>query len=373
MLLQQPHQIIETEEALRTRIPFPIPLIAEKKLESLFDHDKSFIALSPLLCLTTRGPDGNIDVSIHGGKHGFVRVVNEKTLLVPLFADRRLRDPQEDIPTHSEVGLIFMIPGVTETLRINGRGTIIDRHELSDIVFLPEDSPDAVLQVEIAENYFQCPKASLRSRLWKPDAQVALSSLAHLEETPEPLSAFDDNSLSFLEHACFTFLGTCNGKEEADISPRGDPPGAFKLLNRKVLLIGDRPGNRLVDSHRNVLQYPQVGLVFLIPGISLVLMVQGRVRLTTDDDILELLTVQGKKPILGVWIDVETVFLSHSQALERARLWDTRTHIDPDKLPSLAEKITSLLKLTGKENAQLPPIEVLQAMLSEEALKKELY
>jgi predicted pyridoxine 5'-phosphate oxidase superfamily flavin-nucleotide-binding protein len=373
MLSQPPHQLIENEEALRARISLPIPLIAGKKFERLFDHDRSLIALSPLLCLTTRGPDGNIDVSIHGGKHGFVQVVNEKTLLVPLFADRRLRNPQDDIPAHSEVGLIFMIPAVTETLRINGWGTIIDKSELVDTFFPEEEQPDAVLQVEIAENYFQCPKALLRSRLWKPDAQVAPSSLVHLRETPEPLTAFDDDCLSFLEHACFTFLGTCNGKEEADISPRGDPPGAFKLLNRKVLLIGDRPGNRLVDSHRNVLQYPQVGLVFLIPGISLVLTVQGRVCLTTDNDILELLAIQGKKPVLGVWIDVETVFLSHSQALERSRVWDTQTHIDPDTLPSLAEKVTSWLKATGKENLPIPPVEVLQAMLSEEALKKELY
>ena len=374
MLLQQPHMLIQTEEELRTRIPLPISFIAEKKTPILSDLDEGFIALSPFLCIATRGSDGAINVSAHGGKPGFVRILNGKTLLIPLYADRRIRDPQEDILTHSEIGLIFMIPGATETLRVNGQGTVIDNREHLGTFFPQEELPAMALLVEIIENYMQCPKALLRSQLWKPETHIAPSSLAHLEETPVPLTAFAENSLLFLEQASFMCLGTCDGKGGADISPRGDPPGAFKVLNNKTLLIGDRPGNRLVDSHRNVLQYPSVGLAFFIPGINLVLTVQGRAHLTTDNDVLELLTVQGKKPILGVWIDVETVFLSRSQALERANTWDEETYIDPKTLPTLVERIKSLLKAVGKEDLPMPlPIEQLAASSTEEALKRELY
>jgi PPOX class probable FMN-dependent enzyme len=347
MLLPQPHTLIKTEEDLRTRISRPIALIAEKKAPTLNENDERFIAQSPFICITTRGTDGAVTVSAHSGKPGFAYVFSEKVLVIPLSVDQPLREDQQDSFTSSECGLIFLIPGINDTLRVNGQGTLINTRKQLGTFFPKNELPSSALLVDITESYVQCPKALLRAHIWNP--QIASSSLAQLKATPKPLTAFDANCRLFLEHATFLCLGTSNGQGEADISPRGDPPGAFKVLDDRVLLIGDRPGNRLVDSHHNVLQYPSVGLIFFIPGLHLTLTVRGKVSLTTDQDLLELLTVQEKKPLLAVWIDIESVFLSHSQALERSNIWKREAYTDPKTLPGLAERGMDFLKLLLKK------------------------
>jgi PPOX class probable FMN-dependent enzyme len=148
-----------------------------------------------------------------------------------------------------------------------------------------------------------------------------------------------------LDHHCRTIigksplilLGTSNASGRCDVSPKGDYPGFVRVLNDKTLAIPDLPGNNRLDTLSNLLANPQVGLIFLIPGINDVLRVNGKVRLVRDAALLESLAYQGKLPKLAIVVDVQEVFIHCTKALVRSKLWLDEYRVDRNELPSLAE------------------------------------
>ncbi|HEX6244640.1 MAG TPA: pyridoxamine 5'-phosphate oxidase family protein [Polyangiales bacterium] len=141
----------------------------------------------------------------------------------------------------------------------------------------------------------------------------------------------------FIERAPFVCLGTASGQGHCDVSPRGDPAGFVRILDDETLLLPERPGNRLADSLRNILQNPRVGLWFLIPGVSETFRVNGRATLTTDEGLLEPSRVEGKLPRLGVLIDIEEAFTHCSKAFLRADFWNPGRFLERSALPSNGE------------------------------------
>jgi len=152
----------------------------------------------------------------------------------------------------------------------------------------------------------------------------------------------NDLTRQFVERSPFMLLATSSTDGTCDVSPRGDPAGFVSILDEKTLLVPERPGNKLADSLRNVLDNPHVGLLFLIPGVGDTLRVNGRAVLTTDATLLEPLAVEGKTPKLGLLVEVDEVFTHCSKAFIRSDLWNPERHIERSELPSQGEILHSL-------------------------------
>jgi PPOX class probable FMN-dependent enzyme len=152
----------------------------------------------------------------------------------------------------------------------------------------------------------------------------------------------NDLTRQFIERSPFMLLATSSTDGTCDVSPRGDPAGFVHILDEKTLLVPERPGNKLADSLRNVLDNPHVGLLFLIPGVGDTLRVNGRAALTTDATLLEPLAVEAKTPKLGLLVEVDEVFTHCSKAFIRSDLWNPERHIERSELPSQGEILHSL-------------------------------
>lgn len=164
---------IATETALREIIGDAHPITVDKEMDRLDKHARHFITLSPFLCLGTTNGDGQADVSPRGDPAGFVKVVDDRTLLIPERPGNRRADSMLNVMTEPVVGLIFFVPGIEETLRISGRATVLDdADQLADLA-VNGKAPKLGVRVEVERVFFHCAKALKRSRLWDPDSRVA--------------------------------------------------------------------------------------------------------------------------------------------------------------------------------------------------------
>jgi PPOX class probable FMN-dependent enzyme len=169
---------ITDEAALRALIGGePSDLVRRKVSDRVNDLTCQFIDRSPFLCLATSAPDGTCDVSPRGDPVGFVRILDEKHLLIPDRPGNRLADSLRNILRNPNVGLLFFIPGVGDTLRVNGRATIVDDPELLEGSVVEGKTPKIGLLIEIDEVFTHCSKAFLRSELWDPERHVDRTEL----------------------------------------------------------------------------------------------------------------------------------------------------------------------------------------------------
>ena len=158
---------------LRAVIGEPIPEIAEKEMPALDRHCRHFISLSPFLCLGTSGDDGRHDVSPRGDPPGFVQVIDDKTLLIPERPGNRRADSMSNILENPSVGIIFFLPGVEETLRVNGRASVERDAERLAAMVVNGKVPKLAIRIDIEQVFFHCAKALKRSKLWHPDTPIA--------------------------------------------------------------------------------------------------------------------------------------------------------------------------------------------------------
>jgi PPOX class probable FMN-dependent enzyme len=178
---------ISTIEDLDRLYGEPVPAALVKEIDYISDEYRPFIEKSPFVVLATVGPEG-LDCSPRGDPPGFVEVVDRKTVLVPDRRGNNRVDALRNIVRDPRVSLLFMIPGVGNTLRINGRAEIRDDEELLARFAMRGKLPRSVLKVTTDAVYFQCPKALIRSRIWSQDAQIARSELPSSGEILEKLS-----------------------------------------------------------------------------------------------------------------------------------------------------------------------------------------
>jgi uncharacterized protein len=129
--------------------------------------------------------------------------------------------------------------------------------------------------------------------------------------------------------------GTC------DVSPKGDPPGFTLVLDESTIAIPERPGNRRADGFHNVLDNPHVGLIYLIPGRTDTLRINGRASIVGDADFFDRMVVKGHRPQLALVVEIEQIFHHCAKAFLRSRTWDPQTW-DPDALPSRARLIKEI-------------------------------
>lgn len=158
--------LIKDEAELRSLFPATHALAAAKCLKRLDKHAIDFIARSPFLCIGTQTLNGTADVSPRGDPCGFVKVLDDKTLLIPDRPGNNRLDTQSNIVANASVGLLFMIPGFDETLRINGKAYITHDRDLLALTTVQGRTSTTAIVVRIDEAFLHCAKAFRRSKLW---------------------------------------------------------------------------------------------------------------------------------------------------------------------------------------------------------------
>ena len=168
---------IRDEAQLRAVLGMPTDLVRAKVRDTLDPLTRQFVERSPFLLLATSAEDGSCDVSPRGDPPGFVRILDERTLLVPERPGNRLADSLRNVLSNDRVGLLFVIPGVGDTLRVNGRATLVTDEELLAPSAVEGKVPRVGFLIEVDEVFTHCSKAFLRSALWDPSRYVERSEL----------------------------------------------------------------------------------------------------------------------------------------------------------------------------------------------------
>jgi PPOX class probable FMN-dependent enzyme len=148
----------------------PIPRVAQKERPVLDPMDVVWISRSPFLMIATSAVDGSCDVSPKGDPAGFVRVLDERTIAVPERPGNRRVDGYRNVLSNPHVGLIFLVPGRNDTLRVNGRARLVRDAPCFDAMVVKGHRPILALEVDVEEVFYHCAKAFLRSGLWTPES-----------------------------------------------------------------------------------------------------------------------------------------------------------------------------------------------------------
>ena len=247
-----------------------------------------------------RSGENDLRITACGGEPGFAHAIDGSTLALSLAA----MDDASTAQVGHGFGALFLMPGIGETLRVNGRVAGIDRERI---------------EIAVEECFVHCAKALIRSGFWSAQ--------------PGATAPSDDEA--FLCASRFMALATMDAQGRADVSPKGDPQGAMLRLHEGAVWYADRPGNRRVDGFRNILTQPRIAAIALVPGSTRIALVSGMARISTEARPRELFTVEGKTPIVATRVEHPRIQLRESPAVARARLWPVReiAHgIDPAAL-----------------------------------------
>ena len=198
----------------------------------------------------------------------------------------------------------------------------------------PTSARPAVLDAEAAR--------ALVASYGKPSAIAAVKDIGRI----------DQHLRRYIEMSPFCCVATADADGKQDVTPRGDPPGSFKVFGEHTVAIPDRPGNNRLDTLKNLLANPQVGLIFLLPGMDETVRVNGTAMLSTDPELLESMAVEGRKPKCAIVVEVREAYLHCAKAFRRSRLWDPATRIDRGTLPSLACMIRDQIGLSEEATRQ---------------------
>jgi len=260
------------------------PLVHLKSIDHLDPGALGWIAASPLM-FACFGDTSGVEVTLGGGAPAWVSASAHELYLPTL-----LLDAPELADAGKSFGSFFMIPSISEILRVNGK-----------VVHVSEDA----IRIAVEECYFHCGKALIRSEFWHavPNENTSTSNM------------------HFVAASRFLVLATIDADGCADVSPKGDPAGAMAQLDEKSLWFADRPGNKRIDSFRNILTQPRVAVALVIPGTDQVMLVSGLAKITDDQETRSQFAVQEKIPELVTGIGDLVLQLRKSPALARANIW----------------------------------------------------
>ena len=170
-------EVVGSEAELREIVGPPLARSVKKQIARLDAHCRALIAASPFVLVASSDASGRVDVSPKGDPPGFVQVLDDETLAIPDRPGNRRADTFTNVLQNPGVGLIFLIPGKLETLRVNGRARIVRDAALSDRMAVHGKAPELVLVVTVEEAFIHCGKCMLRSQLWESDAWARVDGL----------------------------------------------------------------------------------------------------------------------------------------------------------------------------------------------------
>jgi PPOX class probable FMN-dependent enzyme len=189
--------VVQTEEQLRDLIGSPTPLVAGKVADRLNDIFRRYIEESPFVCVATASTAGALDVSPRGDPAGFVRILDEKTLLIPERPGNRIADTLTNVLDSGRIALLFLVPGVGETFRVNGSAVLVDDASVLAGSEVEGKTPKLGILVTVEEAYTQCSKALTRSDLWNGGRHVDPKTMP---TSGEMLKAVSDPTLDVEEY-----------------------------------------------------------------------------------------------------------------------------------------------------------------------------
>jgi predicted pyridoxine 5'-phosphate oxidase superfamily flavin-nucleotide-binding protein len=275
------------------------PLGVKMKIIDHLDRGAAdWIARAPIAFVGFATADGP-RVCLAGGQGGFAEVRGGSRLFIPASA----LDASDAAKPGFGAGVLFLVPGIGETLRTNGRVVTADT--------------DGV-EIEIDEVFFHCAKALIRSSFWEAKAADA-----------------PDDAEALLNASRFLAIATMGTDGRIEISPKGDPAGLLLRAFNGAATIAERPGNRLAFGYRNIVVQPRVAAVVLVPGSDSVVTLTGKAHLSTSEDVRAAFEVGGKRPILATVIEGISAEVRESAALKNAAVWTTKqpkAELDPSAL-----------------------------------------
>lgn len=264
------------------KTPPPVNL---KVIDHIDASARRWLAAAPLMFAGV-GDGQGIAMTLGGGAPAFASGEDPAILSIPLD----LLDNPALAVRGAGFGSLFLIPGVGETLRVNGRVA---------------DCDGGMLRIAVEECYGHCAKALIRSDFW----------------SAEPFGEWTGDAGAFVNASRFMALATIDAAGGADLSPKGDPAGCMARMEEGRMWFADRPGNRRADSFRNIIAQPRIAATLLIPGSAEVVMMRGQARLTTDEAARSAFAVREKTPLLVTRVDDVEIEIGTSAALRRAQLW----------------------------------------------------
>ncbi len=306
---------LEQVQARVGKLPAPRDL---KVMDHLDDHSIRWLSYARFGFIAFSTPS-DLTLTALGIGAAVFSVQDSTRLTLPLAA----LDDITLAEAGASFGALLLIHGMEESLRINGTVTAVDDHKLS-------------LQVE--ECYLHCAKAFKRSGFWKAQ--------------PTETEARYSNSSEIIAETSFLVLATVNQLGQVDLSPKGDPAGLLIRQDKDALYIADRPGNRRIDSFRNILERPQFAVIAMVPGSAQYLEIKAEATLHDDKDLLESLAVACKLPKLVVKLTPIEAMIKSSEAIDAVQLWPAgkppaefnaaeifKAHIKHSKESSLSAKL----------------------------------
>ena len=192
----------------------------------------------------------------------------------------------------------------------------------------------------------------------EPRTIAGLENLRQAYKEPRPAAKLkardhlDDFCKNFIALSPFFVLASCNDQGHVDASPRGDVAGFVRVPDDQTLLIPDRPGNNRIDTMRNILSSPGVGMIFFVPGFNETLRVNGTAAILQDPRLCDEFTVNGKPALSVMRVSVREAFFHCGKALIRAHLWDPMTRVDRSTFPSLGRILAEQTKTVSVEESE---------------------
>jgi uncharacterized protein len=310
------------------------PLLKMKQLDALDEGCRRVLALAPVAGFGFRDDEGAPHSTVVGGRRGFVRVDSPTRIAFTL--PPALPPPKAG----SGVSFVFLLPGVGETLRLNG--SVVERAQ-------------GVVVIAVEEAFVHCAQCILRSGLWRAARAPRVESPRPSDdESAGPLRA--PSVAGFLASAPFAFVSSWDATGSSDTSPRGDDPGFLRALDGETIAIADRKGNHRTDTFHNLLSCPQVSVVAMAPGREDLLHLRGTAGVTDDPALLATMSLGRKPPRLALIIRVEHAEVLANEAVRASKLWGASSRIEdaPDLMDMVPQHVAeSARKVPGVTGAML--------------------
>lgn len=308
---------LTTVEDIDGIIGTPPAMILLKVTDTLDDGSRSILAAAPAAALGYRDTTGAPRTTVVGGTPGFARVETATRLSFPLP-----EGTPEPAPG-AGASMVFLLPGLGETFRLNGAVTALG---------------DGHVAVDVQEAYLHCARCVLRSGLW-----TAVPGAPSIEATvPDSGPLARPGVAAFLATSPFAVISSRDADERADTSPRGDGPGLVTVLDGETVVLAERRGNKRADTLHNIVTCPDVSLAAFVPGRDEIVTLSGTARVDTDPALLATMALRGQPPPAAVVVHVEHAELVHSAPVDA--LWNGPR---PDRLPDVTAMAAAHVAANG--------------------------
>lgn len=306
--MNMPSKCISSVEALRSFIP-NYSKILDKRIQSKLDaFSLEFIHAAKIAFLASNIQDECITpLNIKDD----LSIINHQLLHIHKICKQV--DEQAHHNKTSYASLYFMAPGLGHGLRIKGTLCHQGTHR----------------NFNITQIYFHCARAAARADIWSAHSLPAL------------------NVQQLIQHSPFLLLKTMNAQGETEISPRGDHAGFVNYIADKVLLVPERPGNKVAISLRNIIENSEIELLFLMPGSNYTLSVTGTAEVISDPALLSRCAINKKAPKLGIRVRINTKHLNDDSTFDKSGIWDKKNALEKQCITPFSKALSAHINGTG--------------------------